>query len=103
MGFQYIFGVHKFNLRGNRGKCYLGPHPVMVSGLGIKPGLHLQIGFPWRLVVHTVLGPQGLGLQLSGPHPVMVSGCGIKPGLHLQIRFPWLLVVHTVPGPQGLS
>ena len=53
--------IRPFNLRGNRGKCYSGPHPVMVSGLGIRPNSQLQIAFPWRLVVHTVPGPHGLG------------------------------------------
>ena len=42
-----------------------GPHPVMVSGLGINPGKHLQIGLPSALGVQVVPGPQGDGLQGS--------------------------------------
>lgn len=101
-----------------------GPHPVMVSGLGISPGRHLQIGFPFLLGVQVVPGPQGDGLQgsgfsihfwlaqtnpylqsgsttHSGPQPVMVSGLGINPGKHLQIGLPSALGVQVVPGPQG--
>ena len=42
-----------------------GPHPVMASGLGIKPAKHRQMGFPMSLI-HMVPGPQGLGSQTSG-------------------------------------
>ena len=40
-----------------------GPQPVMVSGLGIKPGSQLQIAFPTLLTVQMVPGPQGEGTQ----------------------------------------
>ena len=42
-----------------------GPHPVMVSGFGIRPSWHRQIGFPKGLGVQVVPGPQGVGLQGS--------------------------------------
>ena len=38
----------------------------MVSGLGIKPGSHLQIGLPLGPTVQMAPGPQGLGSQGSG-------------------------------------
>merc|ERR1719232_39632 len=43
-----------------------GLHPVMVSGLGISPGSHLQMGFPLGPTVQMAPGPQGLGSQGSG-------------------------------------
>jgi len=101
-----------------------GPHPVIVSGLGIRPVRHLQIGCPFLFGEQVVPGPQGDGLHgsgfsthfwlaqtnpylqsgstvHSGPHPVIVSGLGISPAKHLQIGFPSALGVHVVPGPQG--
>lgn len=97
---------------------------MIVSGLGISPARHLQIGLPSLLGVQVVPGPQGDGLHgsgfsthfwsrhtnpylqsgsttHSGPQPVMVSGLGISPGKHLQIGFPSLFGVHVVPGPHG--
>ena len=105
-----------------------GLQPVMVSGLGIKPGSHLQIGLAYLLpclgAEHLAPGPQGEGLQgsgssthlwfkqtcpdlhslsvvHSGPHPVMVSGLGMRPGSQLQMALPTLLTVQMAPGPQG--
>ena len=102
----------------------------MVSGLGIRPGSHLQMGLAYRLpclgAVHLAPGPQGEGLQgsgssthlwfkqtypleqsgslvHSGPHPVMVSGLGIRPGSQLQMALPTLLTVQMAPGPQGVG
>lgn len=43
-----------------------GPQPVMVSGLGIKPAKHRQMGFPSWFSTHIVPGPHGLGSQGSG-------------------------------------
>ena len=40
-----------------------GPHPVMVSGLGIIPGTQLQMALPTLFTVQMVLGPQGVGWQ----------------------------------------
>ena len=39
--------------------------PVMVSGLGTRPGRHLQMGLPSLLAVQVVPGPQGVGSQGS--------------------------------------
>ena len=51
-----------------------GPHPVMVSGLGINPGLHRQIGFPLGEGVQVVPGPQGEGAQgLMGRWVVLLT------------------------------
>lgn len=35
--------------------------PVMVSGIGMKPAKHRQIGLPRLLAMHRVFGPQGEG------------------------------------------
>jgi len=99
-----------------------------VSGLGINPGSHLQIGllnlFPTFGAEQTAPGPQGEGLHgsgssthlwfkqtspvlqsgsltHSGPHPVIVSGLGIIPGTQLQMALPTPLTVQMVLGPQG--
>lgn len=103
-----------------------GPHPVIVSGFGTNPGLHLQIEFPLKVTVQVAPGPQGEGthgsgfsthfwsLQMkpcrqsgslvhSGLHPVIVSGFGISPGEHLQIALPDPVTVQTAPGPQGFG
>ena len=40
-----------------------GPHPVIVSGLGISPGRQLQMAFPATLMVQAVPWPQGVGTQ----------------------------------------
>ena len=40
--------------------------PVMVSGLGTRPGRHLQMGLPSALGLQEVPGPQGLGSHGSG-------------------------------------
>jgi len=101
---------------------------VIVSGLGIKPGSHLQMGLlnlaPCFCAVQKAPGPQGEGLHgsgssthlwfkhtsplrqsgsrtHSGAHPVMVSGLGIMPGTQLQMALPSLLTVQMVLGPQG--
>ena len=73
--------------------------------------MHWQTGFPWKLTVHSVLGPQGLGKQGSGggvlasilAQPVMVSGCGEYPGRQVQTGLPCLFSLHSVLGPQGLG
>ena len=44
-------------------RVHSGPHPVMVSGLGISPGWQLQIAFPIELTVQVVPGPHGDGWQ----------------------------------------
>ena len=44
-------------------RTHSGPHPVIVSGLGINPGWQRQIGFPDGLGVQVVPGPHGDGLQ----------------------------------------
>ena len=38
-----------------------GPHPVIVSGLGISPGRQLQMALPAALMVQVVPWPQGVG------------------------------------------
>jgi len=96
----------------------------MVSGLGTRPGSHLQIGLPTLLTIQTAPGPQGEGLHgsgfsmqrlfwqtkperqsgsttHSGPHPVIVSGLGMSPSWHRQMGLPNGLGEHVVPGPQG--
>ena len=40
-----------------------GPHPVIVSGLGINPGWQLHMAFPAALTVQVVPWPQGVGTQ----------------------------------------
>jgi len=58
--------------------------PEMVSGMGTKPGRHLQTGLPPLFTSQRVFGPQGEGSQGSGggvrtsilEQPVMVSGAG---------------------------
>ena len=88
-----------------------GPHPVMVSGMGMSPASHRQIALPELVIIQRAPGPQGLGVQgsglswhrwprhtcprlhsksatHSGPQPVIVSGLGTRPGLHWQIAFP---------------
>ena len=66
-----------------------GPHPVIVSGFGISPGLHRQIGFPSRLAVQVVPGPHGLGLHGSlMEHFISGVGSGTKPSGHLQNGLP---------------
>ena len=100
-----------------------GPQPVIVSGLGIRPGSHLQIGLPAKFAVQMAPGPQGLGTQgsgltthfwflqtnpcwqsgsltHSGPHPVIVSGFGMRPGSHRQIGLPYM---ERVSGLQTLA
>ncbi len=52
-------------LRHSGSMVHSGPQPVMVSGFGIRPSLHLQIGFPKGLGSQVVPGPQGEGLQGS--------------------------------------
>ena len=44
-------------------RTHSGPHPVIVSGLGINPGWQRQIGFPDGLGVQVVPGPHGDGLH----------------------------------------
>ena len=98
----------------------------MVSGLGIRPGWHLQMALPVLVTEHSAPGPQGLGSQgsgfsthlcpwhtypcwqsgsmtHSGPQPVMVSGLGISPGSQVQMALPCWLTLHRAPGPQGLG
>ena len=43
-----------------------GLQPVMVSGLGMRPGWHLQIALPEPVTEHSAPGPQGEGSQGSG-------------------------------------
>ena len=42
-----------------------GLHPVMVSGLGEKPGTQRHSGLPSLLTEHRVPGPHGVGLHGS--------------------------------------
>ena len=82
LGVQVVPGPQGYGLHGSgfsthrwllQTKPYLqsgsivhsGPHPVIVSGLGMSPALHLQIGLPSLLGVQVVPGPHGLGLQGS--------------------------------------
>ena len=44
-------------------RTHSGLQPVIVSGLGIKPAWHRQIGLPAGLGVQVVPGPHGEGLQ----------------------------------------
>ena len=82
---------------------YFEPQPEIGSGLGSKPGSHLQTGEPTRSIKQFVPGPQGVGMQGWSIHPVIVSGLGINPGLQSQIATAPLLVEQIVPGPQGLG
>ena len=82
---------------------YFGPQPEIGSGLGSKPGSHLQTGEPTRSTKQFVPGPQGVGMQGWSIHPVIVSGLGINPGLQSQIAAAPFLVEQIVPGPQGLG
>ena len=82
---------------------YFEPQPEIGSGLGSKPGSHLQTGEPTRSIKQFVPGPQGVGMQGWSIHPVIVSGLGINPGLQSQIAAAPLLVEQIVPGPQGLG
>lgn len=107
-------------------RTHSGPHPVIVSGLGIKPGSHLQIAFPDPVTEQRAPGPQGDGSQgsglfthlwlwqtyprwqsgsmtHSGPQPVIVSGFGMRPASHWQIALPARLTEHLAPGPQGFG
>jgi len=103
-----------------------GLHPEMVSGLGMRPGWHLQMAFPVLVTEQSAPGPHGDGTQgsgfsihfwfwqtnplwqsgsmtHSGLHPEMVSGFGIRPGWHLQIALPVLVTEHSAPGPHGFG
>ena len=75
----------------------------MVSGLGMRPGKHRQMGLPSRFGVQVVPGPQGEGSHGSGAlQRISGRGSGTNPSGHLQVGAPsWGM--HMAPGPQGLG
>jgi len=80
-----------------------GPHPVMVSGLGMSPTRQRQMGLPSRLGVHVVPGPQGDGSHGSRAlQRTSGVGSGTRPSGHLQVGRP-SLGIHMEPSPQGLG
>ena len=59
-------GLHASNKSWSRNMLKLpGPQPVMVSGFGMSPSWHRQIGLPKGLGEQVVPGPQGDGLHGS--------------------------------------
>jgi len=103
-----------------------GLQPEMVSGLGMRPGSHLQMALPEPVTEQTAPGPQGDGKQgsgfsthlwslqtsplwqsgsltHSGPQPVMVSGLGMRPGWQVQMALPCGFGWQRAPGPQGFG
>lgn len=107
VGMHSALGPHGLGLHGSG----FSLHPVMVSGMGTYPAMHLHTGFPSLLTSHLVLGPHGLGKHGSGggvlasifPQPVMVSGCGEYPDKHVHTGLPRRLTLHSVFGPQGVG
>ena len=95
----------------------------------MKPGTHRHRGLPSLLGEHSVLGPQGVGLQgswdlpverwagpppsllwrmtgdlgnwLGGRQPSTGLPLGMYPVTQEQMGLPWLLTIQSVNSPQG--
>lgn len=56
----------QFCVLGHSSSCvHCGPQPVIVSGLGKKPALHLHTATPSGLTMQSVFGPHGYGVHGS--------------------------------------